>query len=114
VLDEVSDTFLGRGYESGPILPGSSYFRTNSVRLPVRQSGTYYIFFRADLGNALGESTISNNLSVQAITLDIQQPDLTPLSFQVPTVVTSSPNPVLKLSWGVTNQGNGSTSSYWY
>ena len=114
VLDGTSEVLLTTTSESGPVPPGRAYWRTNQIQFPVRRSGAYYLIFRTDAQYNLLESTFTNNLAVLPITFDIQQPDLTPLAFQVPLVVTSPPNPSLTLSWGVTNQGAGSTTGYWY
>src|SRR5262249_27064860 len=74
--------------ESGPIAVGGQYWRTNTVRLPVVRSGTYYLLFKADQDNSLYESRTNNNLVVAALTVTIQPPDLAPLALLVPNSIT--------------------------
>ncbi|HYG33368.1 MAG TPA: CARDB domain-containing protein [Clostridia bacterium] len=87
--------------------PGGSYWRTNTVRVPMTESGTYYLFFEANSTRDVFEENYSNNVAVVPITFVAQPPDLVPLALNAPAVVTGSPNPILQLSWAVTNQGVG-------
>src|SRR6185369_6858041 len=113
ILDENAAATITYTYETAPLKPGGVYWRTNSLSVPIVHSGNYYLIFKTDVENVLLESNFSNNVRTLPITFTIQQPDLAPISFQTPTVVTSSPNPTLAIAWGVTNQGNGATAGYW-
>ncbi len=95
---------------------GGSYWRTNTVRLPVTADGTYYLVFQTDSGNYLRESDVSNNVISVPVTFHIHLPDLAPVALQAPTQLTGPPNPVLNLVWGVTNWGGGAAQSDygWY
>jgi len=96
-----------------PLPPGSAYWQTNSMRLPVVQDGTYYLIFSSDPSSLLYESDRSNNIVIRPITVHIQRPDLAPIAFQLPDVVTSPPNPEITFVWGVTNQGVGPAIGNW-
>ena len=93
--------------ESGPVPARGQYWRTNTVRMPVVESGQYYLLFRADQYNSLYEAQTNNNLAVVPVTFDLHPPDLVPVGLVVPNVLTGAPNPEITLSWGVTNQGTG-------
>ncbi len=103
-------------WQTGPVFPGTSYWHTNSIRMPVVASGTYYLSFQADTESTLIETTRTNNTAVVPVTFEIYPPDLVPLASQVPNIVTSSPNPTLTVVWGTTNQGVGAASVHnqWY
>ena len=107
-------TYLTCPSESGPVLPGGSYWRTNSVQLPVVQSGTYYLVFSADADNSLRESDTNNNTVVVPITINITPADLAPVVFQAPNVIDGPPYPQVTLVWGATNQGIGAALGNWY
>ncbi len=108
-------TQIGSFYNPGPIAPGGSYWSTNTFRLPVIQSGTYYLLLVADADSSLYESNFTNNQLAVPVTFNIQPPDLAPIVFRAPSVITGPPQPSLKLMWGVTNQGSGTASGnpYW-
>ena len=106
-------TILTASYEYGPVPVGGVYWRTNALRLPVTESGTYYLFFIPDQYNSLYESQTNNNLVVAPVNFNIQPPDLAPIALDLPTVITSPPNPQLTFVWGVTNQGTGVAVGYY-
>jgi subtilase family serine protease len=93
--------------ESGPMQAAVSYWRTNTVTVPVIQSGTYYLFLRIDDYNSLYESAETNNVVVVPITFNIEPPDLAPVTSAVSNVMAGPPYPSITLVWGVTNQGIG-------
>lgn len=95
------------------LAPGAFYLQTNTVRLPVRQDGTYYLIFRSDSSSELYESDKSNNVVVAPLTVHIQRPDLAPVALQLPNVLTSPPNPEITFVWGVTNQGLGAAIGHY-
>jgi subtilase family serine protease len=110
VLDS-SDQWMTYNSQPGPIPPGGSYWWTNTLSLPVVQSGTYYLLFKTDAYNSVYESDESNNLVVVPITYEILQPDLVPIAFQTPSTVISPPNPTVSFAFGITNQGPGVASA---
>ena len=112
VLDS-SDQWMAYNSQTGPIPPGGSYWWTNALSLPVVQSGTYYLLFKADVYDWLYESDETNNLAVVPVTYEILHPDLAPIAFQAPSTVTSPPNPSISFTFGVTNQGPGTASGVW-
>jgi subtilase family serine protease len=118
VLSPTTDPSLGTSvlwqYETGPLAPGGSYWRTNSVQLPVTQSGSYYLIFQTDPANTLYESNTNNNMVAVPITLTITPSDLVPYVPQAPSVVNGPPYPAVTLAWGSTNQGIGAALGYWY
>ncbi|HWI60124.1 MAG TPA: hypothetical protein VNZ22_23060, partial [Bacillota bacterium] len=86
---------------------GQSYWRTNRVRVPVVESGSYYLLFKTDADNSLFESDESHNVVVVPISLQVQRPDLALLDVQTPSLITGPPYPSVTLVWAVTNQGPG-------
>ena len=111
---DYSAIFLGGNYETGPLDAGATYWRTNTRTLPVTQSGTYYLLFETDSGNALCESNTNNNRIWRPITIDIQPPDLAPVALEVTNLVVGPPFPSVTVRWGVTNQGAGAAIPDWY
>ncbi len=111
VLDP-SDTSLVNSWESGSVPPGTTYWRTNSSTLPITTNGTYYLILSVDNLLQLQEVSDSNNQLVVSVTFSVSHPDLAPLVAAVPTAITGSPNPTLRLAWGVTNQGTGPAAGY--
>jgi hypothetical protein len=104
---DTGDAEVIRFGELGPIEPGGSYWRTNTVCVPVVKSGTYYLILKADADADLYESDESNNTLIVPVTFDVQPPDLAPLVMQAPTVVTGPFDLTVTLIWGVTNRGAG-------
>jgi len=104
---DAGDTEIVRSVELGPVESGQTYWRTNSVRIPVVQSGIYYLIFKADASESLYESGEDNNVLVVPVTFDVRPPDLSPMALQVPSLISGPPNPSLTVVWGVTNQGIG-------
>ncbi|HEY5909679.1 MAG TPA: CARDB domain-containing protein [Verrucomicrobiae bacterium] len=93
--------------ETNSVAPGSSYWRTNLVRLPVDTNGTYFLQFIANSWSAVAESNLTNNVATRSITVDVRPPDLAPLGFTALPVVTGMPYPTMTVVWGVTNCGIG-------
>lgn len=93
--------------EPGPALPGDTYWRTNSLRVPVTSSGTYYLILKADPSDFLIEADESNNTIAIAVTFDVKAPDLKTLSIEASATITGPPNASTALSWSVANYGIG-------
>jgi subtilase family serine protease len=104
---DAGDTEIVRSVEAGPVEPGQTYWRTNIVRIPVLQSGTYHLIFKADASESLYESGEDNNVLVVPVTFDVRPPDLVPIALQVPSLIAGPPNPSVTVVWGVTNRGVG-------
>ncbi|HWH69812.1 MAG TPA: CARDB domain-containing protein, partial [Candidatus Sulfotelmatobacter sp.] len=96
-----------------PMAAGGSMVWTNSMRVPVTQSGSYYLIFQADADNAVYELSKSNNLAVVPVTIEVQLPDLMPVVSPGPLKVNGPANPGVELAWGVTNQGVGLAVGPW-
>jgi subtilase family serine protease len=110
---DASSLQVASDYQSGPLMPGATYEQTNSVQLPVVDSGTYYLILQADSSNSLDESDTNNNTIVVPVIVNIRPPDLVPLVLQAPTAVTGPPYPEVTLVWGATNQGTGAALGNW-
>jgi hypothetical protein len=91
--DGSNGTQLSFSYESGPVIAGGSYWRTNTLILPVVESGTYYLVFTTDFYNNLAELTTNNNGITVPITVTITPADLAPLALQVPSILNGAPDP---------------------
>jgi len=101
------DVEISQMNEPGPTEAGETYWRTNLVRIPVVESGTYYLILKADAEASLHELDEANNTLAVPIRFEVQPPDLVPLVLQAPSVLTFPPEPTVTLIWGVTNQGVG-------
>lgn len=84
-----------------------SYWVTNRVRLPIIQTGNYYLIVETMTDERLLESDTNNNTIAVPLLFQATPPDLAPVLFQAAAEVTSTPNPRLTFAWGVTNQGIG-------
>src|SRR3954466_856255 len=77
---DASDTLLGTFTQISTLQPQASYTARRAVTLPEGIAGSYYIFVRADSGNALFESTDEANntgRSVDAMAVTLKPfPDL--------------------------------------
>jgi hypothetical protein len=49
--------------------------------------------------DSLVELDKSNNVAVVPVTIAIEPPDLAPIAFEAPSLINSSPNPALQLTW---------------
>ncbi|HTL17649.1 MAG TPA: CARDB domain-containing protein, partial [Patescibacteria group bacterium] len=106
------DLYITSSYEEGPISPEGSYWRTNQLRLPITQSGNYYLILFADQWNSLYENQTNNNQISAPISVQIRPPDLVPLALLAPATLTTPPKPTVTIVWGVTNQGPGAAIGY--
>lgn len=59
---------LGGFAETNAVAGGGDYWRTNTVTLPIAQSGGFYLGFRADADNEVYETDESNNGALAPIT----------------------------------------------
>jgi uncharacterized repeat protein (TIGR03803 family) len=101
---------------SAPLSVGSEYQLTNSIVLP-QQSGTYYLILSVNDGHSLYEANYANNTATEPITLlyQVLPPDLVPLTITAPAITSlAQANPMIMVTWGVTNQGAGNATGMWY
>jgi subtilase family serine protease len=103
------DIYLGSD-DVNPLTAGSSSTESASVNLAkTLAAGNYYLFAKADGGNAISESDENNNVSYQAITIaEAMKSDLiiNSISATSATVGTS-----FNFSYSIQNQGAGSTDA---
>jgi hypothetical protein len=112
-LDESSFPFFTWS-RTNDVPPDSVYWTTNTVRMPVVDSATLYLIFKADAFGQLNESDEGNNSMVAAITFDLSPtPNLVPLELLAPSIVTGPPEPTITLAWRVANQGLGPAAGQW-
>jgi hypothetical protein len=77
VLDAQSRN-LGDFYVGQAVAPGDSYWQTNSVTLPMTQSGSYTLFVQVDIYSSILESDEQNNVAGTIPgSLTLVGPDLT-------------------------------------
>jgi hypothetical protein len=108
---------LGNFYQYNQNLPaGGSYWQTNNVTLPMSTNGNYTLFVQVDAGNSIYEANLGDKVSAGVSgTFTLTPPDLMPVSVLAPTtVIATNFNPVIQVAWGVTNQGIGPATGYWY
>lgn len=110
-------------YMFGYTLPaGASYPQTVDVTLPVTNNLTYTLFVQLNIYagtgyNSIHEPNLSNNISagVPGTFSLAPPPDLALISAAAPaTVISSQPNPVVQVTWAVTNQGTALAPGGWY
>jgi len=108
----------GDFYNSQTLPPGGSYRETNTAILPLPgiASGSYTLFVQANVYGQIYESNTSNNVAAApSATFTLRPPDLAPVSWVVPaTVVSSQGQPLVQVSWVVTNYGPGLAPGGWY
>ncbi|TAK33737.1 MAG: hypothetical protein EPO21_11995 [Chloroflexota bacterium] len=104
-----TDTYVTRVTHDTALMAGSSYGVSQSVTAPKVAPGNYFLILRADMYNAVIESSEMNN-SV-AIPFTIQSTDLVPTAFTAPTIAPAGQS--VALSWTVKNQGNADAASSW-
>jgi hypothetical protein len=107
---------VGNFWVNQTVPVGGSYWQTNNVTLPMSANGNYTLFVQVDAGNSIYEANLGDKISVPVSgTFTLTPPDLMPVSVVAPATVTAtSPNSVVQVVWGVTNQGSGSALGYWY
>jgi subtilase family serine protease len=114
LLDAQSVVVSVAGHSQG-LVAGASDPVTNQVALPMAGSGNFWLFVQADSLNQQAESDEANNVSpALAGTFTLQPPDLVPEALEVAegtTIMSNAPNPVVTVSWAVTNQGTGPARS---
>lgn len=73
-FDPAADSKVAEVPVNGPLSPSSFYVRTATFKLP-HQAGPYWIFIATDDGKTVPEADDTNNVGVQA--LSVQAPDYT-------------------------------------
>jgi hypothetical protein len=85
VLDARSVS-LGDFYFSQTVAPGTIYWKTNSVTLPMSSNGNYSLFVQVDVNNSIYEANLGDKVSAGVSgTFTLTPPDLMPVSL-VPNV----------------------------
>lgn len=82
----------------GEIVPHSA-----SIRLPVTESGRYYLIEASDSPNWVPELNESNNTQVVTVELNILYPDLEPVSLEVPATYTGPEGGAFSVTYTLTN-----------
>jgi hypothetical protein len=94
---------------SGSLMPGAVYTQSSVwITLPKISAGTYYLILRVDRGNSVQEITASDNWL--AIPFTITNPNLVPLSLDVPASGTAGDQ--IDITYTAQNQGAGSAVPY--
>jgi subtilase family serine protease len=93
--------------ETNSLLASGLYWHSNTIPLPVFQTGTFYLFLVANDNDQLAESDHNNNVLTRPVNVTIQPPDLAPLALVAPDTVTGVPWPTVTVVVGMTNRGIG-------
>jgi subtilase family serine protease len=101
-------TSLGQWSKSN-LAAGASYSQTKTVIVAGVPAGSYYLIVSTDSGNALAESSETNNQRSVAIT--ITTPDLAPTALTAPSSAAAGHS--ISVSWTVQNQGTAATVGSW-
>jgi hypothetical protein len=83
------------------------------VRVPVVQSGDYYLIFQANADNYLCESDGSNNVAIAPVVIQLSPglPDLAPVSLVTPS--SAMAGQTIQVVYALTNRGNETAFSPW-
>ncbi len=115
-FDRRRDIFLGQSYIKPPLASGDSYTNTIDATLSTYLvAGEKYLLFVTDRGFNQGETNETNNVFVQAISLQaitLEGADLVVTAANAPSAATL--NETISLSWTIENQGTFSASSSVY
>ncbi len=109
------DTYLGYFARGANLAKDATYSSTQSVNIPNKPPGTYYLFFASDAVTGQGsvyEGGADDNNTRGPLTLTITTPDLTPTAFTAPA--TGDAGKAISVSYTVKNQGNGTAPATWY
>ncbi len=60
--------------EAGPLAAGATYWRTNTVSVPVTKSGTYYLIFITDLVAAMMQPGVGNHVASAPLVFTLAPP----------------------------------------
>jgi hypothetical protein len=66
-----SERRIGDWNETGAVPPGGSYWRTNSLHVPLTDSGSYYLLLETDAEHALDDGDVLNNTLSVPITFAV-------------------------------------------
>jgi uncharacterized repeat protein (TIGR03803 family) len=107
---------LGDFYNSQTLPPGGGYWLTNTVKVPITNSGGFILLVQANAYGQIYESNTNNNIAATApAAFTLQPPDLVTVFVSTPASATSSqPNPQVPVAWEVANQGTGLAPGGWY
>ena len=109
------DTYLGYFPHSSNLAKDATYSATQSVNIPNKAPGTYYLFFASDAVTGQGsvyEGGADDNNTRGPIAIEILAPDLVPTAFTAPGTVDAGK--AISVSYTVKNQGTGTAYATWY
>jgi len=69
-----TERWVGQWDATATLLPGSTYRQTNTVRVPVTDSGTYYLILEANADHVLDEWNVFNNSLAVPVTFNLGDP----------------------------------------
>lgn len=115
-LLDASSVVIGNFWVNQTVPVNGTYWQTNSLALPMNASGDYTLFVQVDASHSIYESKLSDKASAGVSGfLTLSPPDLRPVSVVAPAIVFYyQTNPVVPISWNVTNQGVGAAVGGWY
>jgi hypothetical protein len=108
VFNASEDILVTSMIHRGQLLPNGRYSREEYVNLPDGISGTYYLCYRADTMNQVGDDDLNNNVTFSSRTLSISltpSPDFTITLLSAPDEVFAGQP--MTIRWIVQNQGSG-------
>ncbi len=109
---EQSDTPLGSFNHSEALAAGASYGGQETITLPVRREGVYYLILFTDKNNSVYEKGLEdNNISTQLITITELAPDLEVENFTVPAAGIAGQS--IQVDWTVANKGTAAAIADW-
>jgi len=82
-VPDVSATTVLEAAETGPVPAGATYWRTNSLALPLVASGDYFLIFSANGNQAIPETHFANNTLAVPVSFHLTPPDLAPYPFRL-------------------------------
>lgn len=107
-------TNLDFEFVNGPLLPGGTYSRTNTVVLPpILPTGNYYLIVQVAADQATGNTdpygTLAKPISVQAAA---GFPDLSPIALNAPP--SAAAGQTIQIVYAVTNYGPVAAAGQWF
>ena len=110
-LWDEADPFLISVERRGGLAAGESYTVNQNVTIPY--GAWTHLLFRADYTGLQPESSETNNVRAEAISVHFIPPDLTITGASVDSGTTTA-GETIQVSWTTANQGDGATYQYWY
>ncbi len=105
-----NDLFIESFSVSGPLNPGESITRNESMTVPSLPAG-YHVVACADTGGVIAEPDDANNCRVADTRSDLLLPDLVVTEFSPPGAALA--DSMVSVPWTVTNSGAASANGSW-